>query len=178
MHVPALAALGGLAAMSSSMENPGYELVPFFADESLGGDDEEPALASSLCLLRNLTSLGSEEDAIVAKLEDYTSKLVHYERAARGELETAQSEDTADAANRALGILRFARSLSAVEARSLVSHLRLGVVAGLVTHVAVETVTTLLLANQDSHIARRTREGDGEDTDTVRARVFRELLGA
>ncbi|MFW5690126.1 MAG: hypothetical protein ACOC1U_11195 [Spirochaetota bacterium] len=176
VHVPALAALGRLEPMSASMENSGYEFVPFFGDESLGAGDEASALKSGLCLLRNRRTLGSDEDAIISKLEDYTTKLVHYERAGRDELRTAQSEEIADSANRALGILRFARSLSAVEARSLVSHLRLGVVSELVAHVAVETVTSLLLANQDSHIGRHVREGDGEDIDTARARVFRDML--
>lgn len=170
VHVPALATTGRIEAMSASMANSGYELVPWFSDEA---SDR----SSALHLLRNRRTLGSDEDAIVSKLEDYASKLVHYERAARDELSATRGGEIADSANRALGILRFARSLSAVEARSLVSHLRLGVVAGLVTDVAVETVTTLLLINQDSHMARgRAREGDEGDIDAVRAGVFRKLL--
>lgn len=182
VHVPALAALGRLETMGSSMENSGYELVPYFPDESFAGEGSEPGderATSSLCLLRNRRTLGSDEDAITSKLEDYTSKLVHYERAAREELREARGEEIADSANRALGVLRFARSLSAVEARSLVSHLRFGVVAGLVSDVAVETVTTLLLINQDRHIERhRAREGERDETDLVRARVFRDMLVA
>lgn len=180
VHVPALAAFGRLETMGSSMENSGYELVPYFADESLAGTDGDSGAevsGSSLCVLRNRRTLGSDEDAITSKLEDYTTKLVHYERAAREELRDARSEEIADSANRALGILRFARSLSAVEARSLVSHLRFGVVSGLVSDVAVETVTTLLLINQERHIERhRAREGERDDTDLVRARVFRDML--
>lgn len=182
VHVPALATLGRLETMGSSMENSGYELVPYFADESLaggGGEPDDAKAGSSLCLLRNRRTLGSDEDAITSKLEDYTTKLVHYERGARDELRDARGEEIADSANRALGVLRFARSLSAVEARSLVSHLRFGVVAGLVSDVAVETVTTLLLINQDRHIERhRAREGERDETDLVRARVFRDMLVA
>lgn len=170
VHVPALTTSGRIESMSASMATSGYELVPWFPDEASNR-------SSSLHLLRNRRTLGSEEDAIVSKLEDYASKLVHYERVARDELRATRGEEIADSANRALGILRFARSLSAVEARSLVSHLRLGVVAGLVTDVAVETVTTLLLINQDSHMARSlAREGEDGDIDTVRAGVFRTLL--
>lgn len=187
VHVPALAALGRLEPMAESMTNSGYELVPYFADEGLGGPDsssgesgpDDMSAGSALCLLRNRRAMGSDEDAITSKLEDYASKLVHYERAARDEVRASRGDEIADVANRALGVLRFARSLAAVEARSLVSHLRFGVVAGVVTDVALETVTTLLLINQESHIERyRAREGDGHDTDTVRARVFREMLAA
>lgn len=184
VHLPALSRLGRLEAMSASMENSGYELIPFFPEEVFGGVAEpaEHTVPStgraSLCLLRNRRTLGSDEDALVAKLEEYTTKLVHYERAGRDELRMAQGEEIADSANRALGILRFARSLSALEARSLVSHLRLGIVAGLVSDVTAETVTTLLLINQDSHVARSlAQEGDGNEVDVVRARVFRDALG-
>ncbi len=180
VHVPALAALGRLETMGASMENSGYELVPYFAEESLAGAASEAgieAAGSALCLLRNRRTLGSDEDAITSKLEDYTSKLVHYERAAREELRDARGEEIADSANRALGVLRFARSLSAVEGRSLVSHLRFGVVSGLVSDVAVETVTTLLLINQERHMERhRAPEGERDDADLVRARVFRDML--
>ncbi|MFW6289267.1 MAG: hypothetical protein ACOC2Q_05745 [Spirochaetota bacterium] len=172
VHVPVLAQLDRLESMSASMENSGYELLPYFPDDGFG------AGGAALCLLRNRRGLGSDEEAIVGKLEDYTSKLVHYERVARDELRAAQGEEIADSANRALGVLRFARSLSAVEARSLVSHLRLGIVAGLVSGVAVETVTSLLLINQESHLERnRPSEGVGE-IDVVRARVFRDILDA
>jgi len=170
VHVPVLAQLDRLESMSASMDNSGF--LPYFPEEGFGSD------GSTLCLLRNRRGLGSDEEAIVGKLEDYTSKLVHYERAARDELRAARGEEIADSANRALGVLRFARSLSAEEARSLVSHVRLGVVAGLVSGVAVETVTSLLLINQECHIERnRTSEGVGE-IDVVRAQVFRDILDA
>ncbi len=172
VHVPVLAQLDRLESMSTSMDNSGFELLPYFSEKGFGSE------GSALCLLRNRRGLGSDEEAIVGKLEDYTSKLVHYERAARDELCAARGNEIADSANRALGVLRFARSLSAGEARSLVSHLRLGVVAGLVSSVAVETVTSLLLINQESHIERnRTSEGVGE-IDVVRAQVFRDTLDA
>ena len=170
-HVPALAMLDRLEAMSAGMEDSGYELVPFDAAESLG------AWSSGLCLLRNRKSLGWDEPTTVANLDEYTRALVHYERAARQELLADRREDITDAANRALGVLRFARSLPAVEARSLLSSLRFGVVAGVVSGVAVETVTTLLIVNQDFHVEqRRAREGEGEERGMVRARMLRTML--
>lgn len=142
------------------------------ANAAANSESAEP----SLCLLRNLRSLGSSEDVIATKLEDYASKLVHYERAAREELVRDEPSLVADAANRALGILRFARSLTALEARDLVSQLRLGVVAGLVEGVAARTVTSLLLIGGDSQAARWTPAADQDDIDRVRARIFRDVL--
>ncbi len=175
VHVPALAMLERLEPMSSGMEGTGYELVPFDSAESLGPH------GSALCLLRNRKTLGWDEPTTVANLEEYARALVHYERAARQELLAGRSDVISDTANRALSILRYARSLPAVEARSLLTSVRLGVVAGIVSGVAVETVTTLLIMNQDFHVEqRRAREGVGESDDrgTVRARMLRTMLRA
>ena len=170
-HVPALAMLDRLEAMSTGMEDSGYELVPFDPADPLG------ARSSGLCLLRNRKTLGWDEPTIIANLEEYTTALVHYERAARQELLAGRGDDIADTANRALSVLRFAQSLPAVEARSLLSSLRLGIVAGVVSGVSVETVTTLLIVNQDFHIEqRRAREGEGEERSIVRAKMLRTML--
>ncbi len=168
VHLPALEMLDQIGPIRDSMENSGYELVPFAS-----------TMHAALYLLQNRRTLGSDEAAIVAKLEEYTATLVHYERGARQELVAARGDQISDSANRALGVLRFARCLPAAEAWALISSLRFGVVAEVVPGVSVETVTTLLFINQDNHVAqRRVREGNGEDGGMVRARIFREMLGA
>ena len=187
VHVPALAELGRLCSMSRSMASSGYELVPYHEDESFPKvSDPDEAVADELagkeeptpclCLLRNTRTLGSNEEVIAAKLSDYTGRLVNYERAAREELVRERETGIAEDANRALGILRFARSLTAPEARVLVGQLRLGVVAGLVDEVQLSAVTSLLLIGQDSQAARWTPDADKGDIDTVRARIFRDVL--
>jgi protein arginine kinase len=173
VHVPALGMLERLEAMSAGMEDSGYELVPFDATDSLGAD------GSALCLLRNRKTLGWDESTTVANLEEYARALVHYERAARQELLSGRGDDIVEAAERAFSVLRTARSLPAVEARSLLSSLRFGIVAGVVSGVAVETATTLLIMNQDFHVEQRcAREGAGvgEDRGTVRAKMIRTML--
>ncbi len=186
VHVPALAGLGRLCSMARSMASSGYELVPYHSDESFPSNlDADEVVAAelsrdndvpSLCLLRNTRTLGSDEDVITTKLSDYTGRLVSYERAAREELMREQRTTIAENANRALGILRFARSLTAPEARDLVGQLRLGVLSRLVDEVSLPAVTSLLLIGQDSQAARWTPDADKGDIDTVRARIFRDVL--
>ncbi len=188
VHLPALSLLDQIGSISESMENSGYELVPFPPVNRMPTGEagahraprgaRQPSSDATLYLLRNRRTLGSDEVAVVAKLEEYTSTLVHYERGARQELLASKGEEISDSANRALGVLRFARCLPASEAWALISRLRLGVVAEVVSGVSVETVTALLFINQDNHVEqRRACEGNGEDGGTARARIFREMLG-
>ncbi len=189
VHLPALSLLGQTESISDSLRDSGYELVPFpAADRVATGEVSahasrpaagQPLTDAALYLLRNRRTIGSDEVAIVTKLEEYTATLVHYERGARQELLASRGEEISDSANRALGVLRFARCLPAEEAVALISRLRLGVVAEVVPGISTETVTTLLFINQDNHVEqRRAHEGNGEDGGTVRARIFREMLGA
>ena len=175
MHLPALGLIGKLAGFATDLDASGFALTPFFAAETLGS-----VASGSLCLLSNRRTLGSAEPAILAKLEEHVTALVHYERAARQEIRSARGDEIADSAYRALGILSFARSLSAVEARSLVSHLRFGVVAGVVGGVDTDRLTGLLLLVQDKHTELRAglqAQGEGE-RNVARAQFVRKALAA
>jgi len=173
-HIPAIAATGRLEPLRASLSKSGFKLV---TPQPLSSEGD----GSNLVVLRNLRTLGLDENALVAKLEEYAAKLVHYERVAREELLSGRGAEIADAAHRALGILRFARSLSATETRSLVSDLRLGAVAGVVNEVAAQTTTTLFLIIHDNHVcALRRRAGQPvngeEEIDVARAAVVRQAL--
>ena len=174
VHLPALVALQRLAEISASLKGTGFELIDYPKAH------KAPA-GVGLALLRNRRTLGSDEDAICAKLEEYTTTLVHYERVAREELCAAHGSKIADTAHRALGLLRFARSLSDTEAYTLVSELRLGVVAGVVDEVSIEGVTALFPIIQENHVHAGRGEGGessvGDGTDVARAALVRRALG-
>jgi protein arginine kinase len=173
-HLPALTAYKRVQEISASLNDSGFELL-------VSSGPLKSRRPPSLALLRNTRTLGSNEDALCGKLEDYAVKLVHYERVAREELCSAKGRQVADQAHRALGLLRFARSLSTKEAYSLVSELRLGVVAGLVDDVTTEAVTALFLIIQDNHVRAGHRGADRgaecDDANAARAELVRKSLG-
>ena len=171
VHLPSLVALERLKEIADSLKDTGFELVAY--------PGRKPTHTPiGLALLRNRRTLGSDEDAICAKLEEYTTTLVHYERVAREELCAARGSEIADKAHRALGLLRFARALTEAEASTLISELRLGVAAGLVDDISIEGVTALFPIIQENHVRAGSGAGEesSESTDAARAATVRRAL--
>jgi protein arginine kinase len=175
LHLPALSASDRLAELAQSVAKSDFALVP---DEQLNVSENEPVFYR----LSNVRTLGLEEDAIAGKLEEHTRALVHYERVAREELVASQKQHLTDVACRSLGILRNARLLTADEALKLLGRLRFGIVANLVSGVAVETVTSLLFLTRDRHVriavqekARSDDHGE-ENLQTARAQRVRSAV--
>ena len=175
LHLPALSASDRLEELAQSIAKSDFALVP---DEELNDSGDEPVFFQ----LSNVRTLGLEEDAIANKLEDHTRALVHYERVARAEIVASQKEHLTDVSYRSLGILRNARLLTADETLRLLSRLRFGIVANLVSGVAVETVTALLFLTRDRHVrfavqekARSVDHGE-ENLQTTRALRVRSAL--
>ena len=175
LHLPAITRTGRVAELEEAIAASDFSLVP---DERLNVDGEE----RTFYLLSNERTIGLEEEAITAKLEDHARALVHYERIAREELVASCAGQLADTAYRSLGILRCARLLTADEALALLGRLRLGVVTNLVSGVPLETVTALLFLSGDSHVriavqerARPVDQGE-ENLQAERAARMREAL--
>lgn len=179
MHLPALVESDRMDEVVSTVHNTGFELVPdsgLNPTESTGLRDN-----SGLYLLANRRTLGTDETAISAKLEEYATKLVHYERVARDELLSEKRIE--ESVHRALGVLRFARSLTASEAFALLSRLRIGAVAGLVRGVSVESVTSLFFLSQRCHVMLTMQSDDNkvtgeENINEARAELIRGILDA
>jgi protein arginine kinase len=175
VHLPGLSRLGRIDEIQQSIRASDFDLAP---DDQFTADDGE----SAIFRLSNRRSLGFEEDALATKLEDHARALVHYERVAREELVATTPSELADAAYRAYGVLRYARHLGADETLTLLSTLRLGVVADMVDDVAAATVTALFFLSRDSHVRAMmhqagTPDGDGEENlQLARARLIREAL--
>ncbi|MCK4515564.1 MAG: hypothetical protein KAU31_09920 [Spirochaetaceae bacterium] len=175
VHLPALSRLGRIDEVQRSIHASDFDLTP---DDQFTVDDGE----SALFRLSNRRTLGFEEDALAGKLEDHARALVHYERVAREELVETGGPELADSAYRSLGILRYARRLEADETLTLLSSLRLGIVAELVSDVAAELVTSLFFLSRDSHIRAVIQQTGGADGDgdenipSARARLVREAL--
>ena len=78
---------------------------------------------------------------------------------------------------RAYGLLRYARSANTKEALSLISAVRLGVGAGLVRDVPIQTLNELVVYIQPAHLQkRRGTTMDAQERDVVRAECIREAL--
>jgi protein arginine kinase len=127
--------------------------------------------------LSNSAALGTPEDVMVKNLREMVIKVIAYERRSREMLFRKAQRLLEDKVWRAYGLLRYSRSVSTKEALSLISAVRLGVGAGLVTDVPVRILNELLVYIQPAHLQKsKGTTMDAQERDIARAETIREAL--
>jgi protein arginine kinase len=128
--------------------------------------------------LSNQITLGVSESDIVNEFSDsIVPKIVEYEKLARTELLTKQTNAVDDKIQRALGVLRSARLISSQEALFLLSQIRMGVNLGRVQNISITTINELFMLTQPAHLQlNKGIELDPESRDAERAKIIRSKL--
>ena len=127
--------------------------------------------------LSNSATLGTTEVTIINNLREMVVKVVGFERRAREMLFRKAQSLLEDKVWRALGLLRYSRSVSSKEALSLISAVRLGVGVGLIHDVSISTLNRLLVYIQPAHLQMlEGREMDPQERDEARAEFIRKTI--
>jgi protein arginine kinase len=120
LHLPALKMTGQIEKFINAARDMSLAVRGLFG--------EGTEAASDLYQLSNQVTLGVSESEIVSKFEDtIIPEIVEYEKAARSELLSRQSDLLDDKISRAIALLQNAHLISSQEALFLLSHLRLGI---------------------------------------------------
>ena len=138
---------------------------------------EGSEVVGNLFQISNQTTLGKQEDELVGNLTKVVSKVIDYERSARGMMLREAPGVLEDKVWRAYGILRHARTLSAEEMMNLLSALRLGLSLKLLKTPRVQTLNEILVFGQAGHLAHSVGGSLSEgETDAARAAYVRTRL--
>lgn len=169
MWLPGLATTGHMKQILSGAQALGLTVRGIFGEgtHALG----------HVFQISNQSTLGETENGIIFRLEKVVRHLVRCEDAARIRLMSQPDGLLPDLVGRAYGMLRYAARLSTPEAIGALFALRLGIMAGLIGSVCLETVNRLIVSTQPGHLEME----DGTVTSTnrrqtIRARLVREAL--
>jgi protein arginine kinase len=147
LHLPALKMTGEIEKVRRAARDMGLAVRGFYGEGS-----ESPG---EFYQVSNQTTLGKSDEMILREMEqDIIPKIVGYERNARQNIITNRRELLEDQAWRALGALRYARSMKTDEAMELLSLVRFGALSGIIPDVTIESIHMLLLATQPMHLQR------------------------
>ncbi len=116
MHLPALTLTGNINKIISSASALGLTVRGLYGEGSKA--------YGNLYQISNQVTLGISEDEIISKLENIAGQIENHEKEAREKLK--DNENLADRLWRSYGTLKFARSISSSEAKSLLSDVILG----------------------------------------------------
>lgn len=170
LHLPGLKLTGDIERVKRAASDMNLAVRGFYGEGSEAAGD--------FYQISNQTTLGKSEQAILNDLAcEIIPKVVEYERLARRTLLSKRGASVEDQVYRALGLLTHARLLTAEESMQMLSHVRLGVVMGLVADVDVATVNSLMLLTQPAHLQRIVgQELDQEQRRRARALMIRRRL--
>ena len=167
LHLPALQERGMVQQLANTVSKLGLTIRGMYGE----GSRSEGALYQ----LSNQVTLGISEQAAIDNLKGIVAQIVKEERAAREE--AAKSPVFADRVFRSLGILQNARLPSHEESMKLLSYLRVGISAGLVDTITLDTVNGLMYDVQPAAVMTAAREDmDAAARDAARAAMVRATL--
>jgi protein arginine kinase len=170
LHLPALVQMKQVEKLFHSANRTGLAVRGFFGEGTMASGD--------LYQISNQVTLGMDESAILARLGQMLPSILAYERRCRDELLSARRRaKLEDRCHRSLATLRAARILGSDEAMTLLSAVRLGVTAGVLTGLDLKRVNELFVMVQPGHVQMiRGRSLSPDERDEQRALLVREAL--
>ncbi len=170
MHLPALKLTGDIEKVKRAAHDMNLAVRGFYGEGSDASGD--------FYQFSNQGALGKPEAVVLHELQsEIIPRVIEYERVARGTLLSKRKVQLEDIVHRAWGLLTSARLLTAEEAMQNLSHVRLGVVAGLITSADLRLVNHLSLLCQPGHVQRAMgRDLDQDQRRAARAQLMRARL--
>ncbi len=166
LHLPALTSLSRILGIEQRVREQHHVLQGLF-----GAISEAPG---ALYKLSNQATLGRAEQEIVYHIRHFAQDILEQENEARNTLCEEGLLSLEDRVNRALGNARGARLLELREALEVLSSLRLGLTAGVVSNLTYRLLNELTIEAHPAHLElRHGAECDDLTLSTERASLFR-----
>jgi protein arginine kinase len=166
LHLPALEAGGAIGRLSATVSKIGLTIRGTYGEGSRA--------TAAMYQLSNQVTLGISEKEAISNLRSIAVGAMAQERSARSSFDPDGLED---AAFRALGTLKYARSISSEEFMELISKVRLGISLGIIKDIPLQTVESLIIEAGPATIQAQSGSiADPAARDKKRAEIIRERL--
>lgn len=167
LHLPMMSRSGSLRELSSAISKVGLTLRGAYGEGSKPSGD--------LYQLSNQITLGISEAETLDNLRTVAMQIIENERKERSTID--RQPELQDLIFRSLGILRYARLISTKEFMDEISLVRLGINAGLIDDISLETVEKLICdASAPSLTKAKGVPLSAGERDSARATLCRSIL--
>jgi protein arginine kinase len=170
MHLPVLTIMGTILEVKKMAGEIGGHFTAVTGDKNKN--------YGSLFLLSSKGGTGMSEVDIVELVDDLVKMIVDLEVETRDDYVSDFSSKLEDMVWRSYGILKYARSISYVEALEYLSTVRLGVILAILKDVKLLDINDLLVKSQPGHLLKISGETLNlpEEYDAYRAEFIRQNL--
>ncbi len=168
MHLPALTMTGNVEKILNSATRLGLEVRGLYGEGSKA--------YGSLYQLSNRVTLGLSEEEIAERVENIATQIKKLEEEAREQIK--DKIELKDRLWRSLGTLKFARSLSSKEAKSLLSDYILGTAMGIIDEKIKQNPLELMVLTEPANIVKISGKGEliAAERDIKRAELVRSAI--
>ncbi|MDD6762477.1 MAG: protein arginine kinase [Clostridiales bacterium] len=158
MHLPGLVMTGNIARVLQSVSGVGIAVRGLYGE----GTNAEGCLYQ----ISNQVTMGLTEKEIIDKLKAVVNKIADMEKQARDILEKNHKPELEDKLFRSYGVLKYARSISSAEAKTMLSDVMLGQNMGIIKcdgkltpiELMVKTAPSVIMAGKELTPAERDRQ--------------------
>lgn len=166
MFLPGLAMTGELKGIVSQLSKLGLTIRGIYGEGSEAW--------GYLYQISNAETMGMTEETTVSRLCDIVTQIIAHERNARERIKGAGVRNQ-DPLCRALGVLKYARTITSKEFIELYSKVRLGIGVGVIDEVDYETLDSLFVSVMPATLSGGKKLTETE-RDIRRAEVVKEKL--
>ncbi len=124
MHLPALSMIEKTGIIVEKIRKMGYSVRGYYGEHS--------AAQGSMFQISNQITLGLDEQELIVDLKKLIAQIAAQERASRAELFEKNHDMIEDRVFRAIGILKYAKTLTSDETLQLISDARMGKAVGII----------------------------------------------
>lgn len=167
MHLPALTMTENIGRVISSAANLGIEARGLYG--------EGTKAYGCLYQLSNRITMGLSEKEVIEKLKNIVGQIIDMENKARAALSENSSDALSDKLWRSYGTLKYARSMSSSEAKSLLSDVMLGQNMGILPNEGKITPLECMVMTEPALVCGGS-EMSAAERDKTRAELIRENI--
>lgn len=168
MHLPALTMSNNMERIITSASSLGIAVRGLYGEGSKAH--------GSLYQISNQITTGLTEKELIDKLKKIVNQIKEHEETVRKKLITENKSVLEDRLWRAYGTLKYARSISSAEAKSLLSDVILGTNMGIIDNNKTNYIELLIETEPFMLSAQTKKPLPAEERDTKRADFLREAL--
>lgn len=167
MHLPALTLTSNINKVIASAGSLGIAVRGLYGEGTKS--------QGNLYQISNQTTLGLTEEEIIDRLKTVAKRISDMEKKARENLMNAQKTAISDKVYRSYGILKFSRSLTSNEAKSLLSDVMLGLSMGIIKETPNKSPLECMVLSSPAFISED-KDITPQMRDEKRAELIRENI--
>ncbi len=168
MHLPALTMTNSIQRIASSAGGLGIAVRGMYGEGSKA--------SGSLYQISNQVTLGLTENEIIEKVKNIVNQIAEHEKQARKKLLENNKDYIEDKLYRSYGILKYARSISSQEAKTLISDVLMGKNMGIIENIN-NSLIELMIKSEPAYIEHMAKKRlTPEERDRQRAELIREKI--